>query len=86
LRVIHDPGRERLKVGLLDLDFTSPSTHIILGVENAHPTEKKGIIPPEVHGIEYISIVHYSGEFVTPLRGARCLERVERVAFNHALE
>ena len=53
----------------MDLDFTSPSTHIILGVENAHPTEKKGIIPPEVHGIEYISIVHYSGEFVTPLRG-----------------
>ena len=58
------------KVGLFDLDFTSPSTHVILGIENVHPTEEKGIVPPEVHGIEYMSIIYYSGEFVAPLRGA----------------
>ena len=35
------------KVGLFDLDFTSPSTHLILGVKNALPKENKGIIPPQ---------------------------------------
>jgi len=57
------------KVGLFDLDFTSPSTHIILGIEGAKPKENKGIVPPTVHGIRYMSIVYYSGEHTTPLRG-----------------
>lgn len=58
------------KVGLFDLDFTSPSTHVILGVEGLQPTEEKGIIPPQVHGLKYMSIVYYSGEYASPLRGA----------------
>lgn len=58
------------KVGLFDLDFTSPSTHVILGIEGVKPKEEKGVIPPQVHGIEYMSIVYYSGENVAPLRGA----------------
>jgi ATP-binding protein involved in chromosome partitioning len=57
-------------VGLLDLDFTSPSTHLILGVRNVQPTEKKGIVPPQIHGLKYMSIVYYSGENASPLRGA----------------
>lgn len=62
-------AREGYKVGLFDLDFTSPSTHVILGVENLYPKEKQGIIPPRVHGIEYMSIVYYSGKYASPLRG-----------------
>jgi len=62
-------ARKTLKVGLFDLDFTSPSTHLILDVENLTPKEEKGIIPPIVHGIKYMSIVYYSGEYATPLRG-----------------
>lgn len=58
------------KVGLFDLDFTSPSTHIILGVEGVQPKEEKGLIPPLVHGLEYMSLVYYSGNQATPLRGA----------------
>ena len=58
------------KVGLFDLDFTSPSTHVILGVEGLQPKEEKGIIPPQVHGLRYMSIVYYSGEYASPLRGA----------------
>ncbi|MGB9740505.1 MAG: P-loop NTPase [Candidatus Bathyarchaeia archaeon] len=58
------------KVGLFDLDFTSPSTHVILGIEGVKPKEEKGIIPPQVHAIEYMSIIYYSGEHATPLRGA----------------
>ena len=58
------------KVGLFDLDFTSPSTHLIMGVKNAQPQEDKGIIPPIVKGLKYMSLIHFSGDQATPLRGA----------------
>jgi ATP-binding protein involved in chromosome partitioning len=57
-------------VGLFDLDFTSPSTHVILGIEGIQPKEDKGLVPPNVHGLKYMSIVYYSGENASPLRGA----------------
>jgi len=63
-------ARKGCKVGLFDLDFTSPSTHIILGVRDAQPKEEKGIVPPVVKGLEYMSLVYYSGDHATPLRGA----------------
>ncbi len=63
-------ARKGYKVGLFDLDFTSPSTHVILGVENVYPEEQYGIIPPQVHGLKYMSIVYYSGKHASPLRGA----------------
>jgi len=63
-------ARRNHKVGLFDLDFTSPSTHVILGVEGLQPKEEKGIIPPQVHGLKYMSIVYYSGDYASPLRGA----------------
>ena len=58
------------KAGLFDLDFTSPSTHLIMGVKNAQPQEDKGIIPPIVKGLKYMSLIHFSGDQATPLRGA----------------
>jgi len=57
------------RVGLLDLDFTSPSTHLILGIGNLAPKEEKGIIPPLAHGLRYMSIIHYSIDEPAPLRG-----------------
>ena len=62
-------AKKGYNVGLFDLDFTSPSTHIILGIEGIRPKEEKGIVPPIVHGIKYMSIIYYSGEHATPLRG-----------------
>ena len=62
-------AKKGFRVGLFDLDFTSPSTHVILGIEGIKPKEDKGLVPPEVCGIEYMSIVYYSGDFATPLRG-----------------
>jgi ATP-binding protein involved in chromosome partitioning len=62
-------AKKGFKVGLFDLDFTSPSTHIILGIRGVQPKEDKGIVPPTVHGLKYMSIVYYSGEEATPLRG-----------------
>src|SRR4030066_909344 len=63
-------ARKGCKVGLFDLDFTSPSTHIILGAKDAQPKEEKGIVPPVVKGLEYMSLVYYCGDNAVPLRGA----------------
>ena len=57
------------RVGLLDLDFCGPSTHTILGIDGVYPEEDKGIIPPQVHNIKFLSIVHYAGDSPSPLRG-----------------
>ena len=62
-------ARKGCKVGLFDLDFTSPSTHIILGAKDAQPKEEKGIVPPVVKGLAYMTLVYYSGDQATPLRG-----------------
>ncbi len=62
-------ARRGFKVGLFDIDFTSPSTHLILNVRDIQPREENGIIPPEIHGIRYMSIIYYSGDHPLPLRG-----------------
>ena len=57
------------KVGLLDLDLYGPSSHIILGVKDVFPEEEKGIIPPKIHGIEFMSIVYFSEDKPSAFRG-----------------
>lgn len=56
-------------VGLLDLDFTSPSTHVILGAKDLYPKEEYGIVPPVCNDLKYMSIVYYSVDEPAPLRG-----------------
>jgi ATP-binding protein involved in chromosome partitioning len=63
-------AKQGCNVGLFDLDFTSPSTHIILGAKNLQPKEEKGLIPPTASGLEFMSIVYFSGDNPAPLRGA----------------
>jgi ATP-binding protein involved in chromosome partitioning len=62
-------ARNGCKVGLFDLDFTSPSTHIILNAPRVRLKEEKGIVPPTVHGLEYMSLVYFVGDNPAPLRG-----------------
>ena len=62
--------RSGCRVGLFDLDFTGPSTHIILNAPRARLKEEKGIVPPTVHGLEYMSLVYFVGDNPAPLRGA----------------
>lgn len=57
------------KVGLLDLDFCSPSVHTILGIRGVYPKEEKGVVPPEIYGIKFMSIIYYAGDNPSPLRG-----------------
>lgn len=62
-------SRLGFRVGLLDLDLSAPSTHVILGTEGLYPEEEKGLVPPVIHGIEFMSIVYFTGDNPVPLRG-----------------
>lgn len=57
------------RVGLFDLDFTSPSDHVVLGVDRSFPHEVFGIDPHRVHGIEMMSVAFFAGDAPVPMRG-----------------
>ena len=56
-------------VGLLDLDFTSPTDHVVLGAPADFPTETFGLDPRRVAGVDLMSVAFMSGAAATPLRG-----------------
>lgn len=58
-----------MSVGLFDLDFTSPSDHIVLGVDGSFPTEGFGVDPHLAHGIRLMSVAFFLGDTPVPLRG-----------------
>jgi ATP-binding protein involved in chromosome partitioning len=55
--------------GLFDLDFTSPSAHLILGADRGFPREEFGIDPVRVHGVGVMSVAFFAGDAPAPLRG-----------------
>ncbi|MEM4558443.1 MAG: P-loop NTPase [Acidilobaceae archaeon] len=59
------------RVGLIDMDFTNPTLHIVLGVniEIIKPIEEKGIIPPRTDNLRLITLAYYTKGNPTPLRG-----------------
>jgi len=59
-----------MRTGLLDLDLTAPSDHVILGLDGCFPTEDCGLEPPLVHGIQFMSVSYFLGQHPAPLRGA----------------
>lgn len=59
-----------VRVGLFDLDFTSPTDHIVLGAERSFPEEPFGIDPHLVHGISMMSVAFFARDAAIPLRGA----------------
>jgi len=63
--------RRGLRVGLLDLDVTNPTVHLVLGVRpgSVAPKEEYGVVPPEVSGVRVMSTVFYTLGKPTPLRG-----------------
>lgn len=62
-------AKEDFKVGLLDLDFHGPSCDIVLGIRDVFPKEEKGIIPPKIYGISFMSIIYFAEDHPLPLRG-----------------
>ncbi len=58
------------RVGLLDLDVTNPTAHVVLGADlSKFPEEDRGVVPPSVGGVKFMSVAYYSGENPLPLRG-----------------
>lgn len=62
-------ARAGRRVGLLDLDLTSPTDHVILGLDRRFPTEEFGLEPPDVSGVAFMSVQYFTGARATPLRG-----------------
>ncbi|MCB2222550.1 MAG: P-loop NTPase [Actinobacteria bacterium] len=60
---------EGMAVGLLDLDFTSPSDHVVLGGGGRFPTEEFGVDPVVLAGVRTMSVAYFSGDAAAPMRG-----------------
>ncbi len=64
-------SRRGVGVGLLDLDITNPTAHLVLGVDPARvgPVEERGLVPPEVSGVRFMSPTFFTQGRAAPLRG-----------------
>ncbi|HOX22149.1 MAG TPA: P-loop NTPase [Elusimicrobiales bacterium] len=63
------------RTGLLDLDFTGASDHIILGAPAGFPKETDGIEPPELaHGLKFMSAAYFLGGKAVPMRGSEAVD------------
>ena len=62
-------ARAGRRTGLLDLDLTGPSDHILLGFETGFPEEEFGVDPALHCGIRCMTVAHFAGETPAPLRG-----------------
>lgn len=65
---LRDRGRS---VGILDLDFTNPSVHIVLGIDpgRTRPIEERGLRPPEIRGVRVMTLSYYTRDLPAPMRG-----------------
>ncbi|HSJ70311.1 MAG TPA: P-loop NTPase [Acidimicrobiia bacterium] len=66
-----DSGR---RVGLLDLDLTSPTDHVVLGAAFGVPHEVFGVDPHRVGGVDLMSVACFSRAAALPLRGRSTTE------------
>lgn len=62
-------ARAGKRVGLLDLDLTSPTDHVVLGARRLFPTEEFGLEPPMVAGVRFMSVQFFTGGRAAPMRG-----------------
>ncbi len=62
-------GSAGRRVGLFDLDLTSPTDHVILGLAGEFPTEEFGLEPPAVAGVRFMSVRYFIGDRPAPMRG-----------------
>ena len=64
-------AEQGLRTGLLDLDVTNPTVHLVLGIDppGILPKEERGVIPPLIHGVRVMTPAFYSWENPLTLRG-----------------
>ncbi len=64
------------RVGLLDLDFSGASDHIILGASDVFPEEIEGLEPPLVCGVRFMSAAYFVGARAIHLRGEETTDAI----------
>jgi ATP-binding protein involved in chromosome partitioning len=64
------------RTGLFDLDFAGASDHLILGANGLFPKEEKGLQPPELRGVKFMSVSFFSEGKAVPLRGANVSDAI----------
>ncbi|OGS14338.1 MAG: ATP-binding protein [Elusimicrobia bacterium RIFOXYA2_FULL_58_8] len=69
-------ARKGYKTGLFDLDFAGASDHLILGAKGLFPKEEKGLEPPVIAGVKFMSVVFFSADKAVPLRGANVSDAI----------
>jgi ATP-binding protein involved in chromosome partitioning len=62
-------ARRGLRAGLLDLDLTAPTDHVILGLGDRFLTEEFGVEPPVIEDVHLMSVSFLVGDRPAPLRG-----------------
>jgi ATP-binding protein involved in chromosome partitioning len=67
------------RAGLLDLDLTSPTDHVILGLADQFPTEEFGLEPPQVGGVDFMSVQYFARDRAAPLRGREVTDAVVEI-------
>lgn len=74
-------ARRGVGAGLLDLDVTNPTAHLVLGVDlgKVRPVEERGVIPPEVHGVRFMSPAFFTMGRPTPLRGESASSAIREI-------
>ncbi|PLJ78415.1 P-loop NTPase [Infirmifilum sp. SLHALR2] len=75
-------ARRGVRTGVLDLDFTNPTTHIMLGVDAAAvmPEEEKGVLPVRVEeNLELMGVAFYTRDKPLPLRGRSVVDALREV-------
>ncbi len=60
------------RAGLLDLDVTNPTSHIVLGIDpkSVAVEEDRGVKPVEIRGLKFFSPALFANDEPTPLRGS----------------
>ncbi len=69
-------ARKGHRTGLFDLDFAGASDHLILGAKGLFPKEEKGLEPPLLEGVKFMSVVFFSENKAVPLRGANVSDAI----------
>ncbi|MGH0035388.1 MAG: P-loop NTPase [Myxococcota bacterium] len=72
-------AREGVRTGLLDLDLTAPSDHLILGIDDRFPTEEFGVEPPCADGVHFMSVHYFLGDRAAPLRGGEVTQALSEL-------
>ncbi|MCX5786165.1 MAG: P-loop NTPase [Elusimicrobia bacterium] len=69
-------GKKGHRTGLLDLDFAGASAHVVLGTDGIFPKEEKGLEPPLIAGVRFMSVSFFSKRKAVPLRGANISDAI----------